>query len=102
MSQSKSTPSSPGSDESLYPMIDSSPIHHNLETTMLQDAFATRLGNEANHNFGRIIRLEIIISLIFIGLAILVQFTNNNPVSNSDLDLQRVGINYEIRETQNQ
>ena len=47
MSQSKSTSSNPGSDEYLYRLIDSSPIHHNLETTLLQDAFATRLGKEA-------------------------------------------------------
>ncbi|MDJ0536245.1 MAG: hypothetical protein QNJ70_27765 [Xenococcaceae cyanobacterium MO_207.B15] len=102
MSQSKPKLSNPGSDECLYNLINSSSINHNVEATMLQEAFATRIDKEANPKCNPIIRLEIIINLILIGAAILVQFTHNTCINNSELDLQRVGIKHEIKETQNQ
>ena len=77
MPNSKEHYTYPGSDESLYRLIHSSLWScqgSNLETTMLTEALTTTTQPRAEKkpNSGLIIQLEIVVSLILIGVAVLV------------------------------
>ncbi len=81
MPHSKYRPTPPGSDESLYRMMNlslGSCQGYNWEAMMLQEALATTTQprEEKKPNSGQIILFEIVMSLIFIGVAWLV---GNNP-----------------------
>ena len=81
-SQDSYTP--PGSDETLYRMINPSLWNcrgKNWETTILTEALAstTQAREEKKSNFGQIIQLEILLSLLLIGVAVLVGI---NPQTN--------------------
>jgi hypothetical protein len=82
----------PGSDESLYRLMNSSLLMcqvFNSEAIMLTEAEATITQPlpVKKTNLGKIICLEIVASLILIGLALSVQLTNNSNVVKGTVEL---------------
>ena len=91
-SQNNYTP--PGSDETLYRMMNPSLWNcqgYNWETTMLSEALATTTQpkEEKKSNFERIIQLEIVVSsiLILIGVALLVGIDPQTNIVETSIDI---------------
>lgn len=94
MPYSKDRYTYPGSDESLYRMINPSLWNcqgYNLEITMLTEALATTTQprEEKKLNAGRIMQLEIVVSLLLTGVALLVGFNLQSNVVETPVDIHR-------------
>ncbi len=92
MPYSKDRYTYPGSDESLYRMMNSSLWNcqdYNLEITMLTEALATTTQprEEKKLNAGRIMQLEIVVSSILIGVALLVGANLQTDVVETPVDI---------------
>lgn len=88
MPHSKDSYTPPGSDEALHRMMNPSLWNcqgSNLETTMLSEALAstTQHRKEKKSNSGKIIRLEIAVSLILIGVALLLGVDQRSKITPS-------------------
>ena len=95
MSPSKNHYTKPGSDESLYRLMNSSCLwmsHGNdWEAMMLQEALSTAtqpLEKEKSHS-GQIIRLEIVASLIFFLIVLIAQLANNSNGVSTQFDTHK-------------
>ena len=94
MSPEKNPPPTPGYDESLYNLISSLWVCQggNWEAMTRQDAFATAtqpLETEKS-NSGVIIRIEILASLILVGVSLLIHWTSNPQTVSVPVDTQKV------------
>jgi hypothetical protein len=93
MPYSKDSYTPPGSDESLYRMMNSSLWMcrgSNVEAIMLTEAMAniTQPLPAKKSNLAKIIRWEIVASLVLIGLALFVQLTNHSNVVETTVEHQ--------------
>lgn len=96
MSHSQNPYTFPGSDESLYRLLNYSSLSilpgNNWEAMVLQEALSptTKPLEKEKSNSNRIIRLEIVASLIFFLIVLFAQLTNNSNVVSASVDTHKV------------